>query len=269
MTSHLKGRHVVIYTVKPGDTLSAIAQRYGIRSWQDLYHDPANASFRAKRMNPDLIFPGDQICIPLTRPAAAIGQLKPPAALAPGAKPTPQTYIGLGAKGGGFVAVAGYQALEAKLYSVENYDDTFYLNGGILTAGLGIGAGVNVQLVICLGGTKPADFQGVKFDGWDFNVSLGGRWGDVVRSTKNIPALLKIAKALKDAKLGATVLKGLLKLSPKEWEQLSNLAKTIRDRLSLDPEAQKPQVNSFDIPLAGVALEVDVYRYWGTVKSIN
>jgi hypothetical protein len=47
-----------------------------------------------------------------------------------------------------------------------------------------------------------------------------------------------------------------------------NLAKVIRDKLNADAEARKPQVNSFDIPLAGAALEVDVYHCWGTVKSI-
>ena len=49
------------HIVKPGDTVSAIALRYWIKSWQELYNDPSNASFRAKRPNPNLIFPGDQI----------------------------------------------------------------------------------------------------------------------------------------------------------------------------------------------------------------
>ncbi|MEX1232357.1 MAG: LysM domain-containing protein [Planctomycetaceae bacterium] len=63
-----------IYNVKPGDTLSAIAFRHGIKSWRNLYNDPSNASFRVKRPNPNLIFPGDQINIPTVGPAAAQGQ---------------------------------------------------------------------------------------------------------------------------------------------------------------------------------------------------
>jgi hypothetical protein len=137
-----------------------------------------------------------------------------------------------------------------------------------LTAGLGLGRVVNVHLVICRGGTCPTDFMGTKFEGWDFNVSLGRRWADVLKGAKTIPSLVKIAKAVEGAKLGKAAIQALLKLSPKEWEQLGNLAKAIRDVHNADPHAQKPQVNSFDIPLAGLALEVDVFHYWGKVEAI-
>jgi hypothetical protein len=58
------------HVVKPGDTLSGIARRYGVKSWQELYYHPSNASFRSKRPNPDLIFPGDQVNIPTAGPVA-------------------------------------------------------------------------------------------------------------------------------------------------------------------------------------------------------
>lgn len=51
------------YTVKPGDTLSAIASKHGMK-WQDIYNHPSNADFRRKRPNPNLIHPGDVIMIP-------------------------------------------------------------------------------------------------------------------------------------------------------------------------------------------------------------
>jgi hypothetical protein len=59
------------YTVKQGDTLSAIARKHGISIWQDLYKHPDNAAFRARRPNPDLIFPGDVIMIPGETPGSA------------------------------------------------------------------------------------------------------------------------------------------------------------------------------------------------------
>jgi hypothetical protein len=52
------------YTVQRGDNLTAIARRFGLSNWQDLYNSPDNAAFRAKRSNPNLIFPGDIIVIP-------------------------------------------------------------------------------------------------------------------------------------------------------------------------------------------------------------
>jgi len=51
------------YKVKHGDTLSKIAHQHGM-TWQELYHDPSNESFRRQRTNPNLIYPGDTVMIP-------------------------------------------------------------------------------------------------------------------------------------------------------------------------------------------------------------
>ncbi|QDV33753.1 LysM peptidoglycan-binding domain-containing protein [Tautonia plasticadhaerens] len=53
-----------LYVVKSGDTLTAIARRNGYGSWRDIYQHPDNSPFRAKRPNPDKIFPGDELVLP-------------------------------------------------------------------------------------------------------------------------------------------------------------------------------------------------------------
>lgn len=55
---------MLAYTVVRGDTLAAIARRHGLNSWQELYHHPENAAFRAKRPNPNVIHPGDVLMVP-------------------------------------------------------------------------------------------------------------------------------------------------------------------------------------------------------------
>ncbi len=52
------------YTVKAGDSLSAIAKTYGIPRWQSIYNSPENTAFRAKRPNPNLIYAGDVLMLP-------------------------------------------------------------------------------------------------------------------------------------------------------------------------------------------------------------
>jgi hypothetical protein len=51
------------YVVKTGDTLSKIAKRFGLKSWQEVYNDPYNATFRVRHPNPNLIVPGDVVRI--------------------------------------------------------------------------------------------------------------------------------------------------------------------------------------------------------------
>jgi hypothetical protein len=54
----------VSYVVKDGDTLAKIARKCGLKTWQELYYSPDNTSFRTKRANPNLIYPGDTLMIP-------------------------------------------------------------------------------------------------------------------------------------------------------------------------------------------------------------
>ena len=60
MAAHLSHPHVV----RPGETLSKIAQRYGIHDWRALYDAPWNAGLRRKRPDPNSVRPGDVVNIP-------------------------------------------------------------------------------------------------------------------------------------------------------------------------------------------------------------
>lgn len=56
------------YTVRTGDCLSSIAAEHGFDDWRLIYDAPANEAFRNKRPNPNLIYPGDTLIIPDTKP---------------------------------------------------------------------------------------------------------------------------------------------------------------------------------------------------------
>jgi hypothetical protein len=51
------------HTVKQGEWLSKIAAKYGLPDWNIIWKDPHNADL-AKRRNPNVLFPGDQLFIP-------------------------------------------------------------------------------------------------------------------------------------------------------------------------------------------------------------
>jgi N-acetylmuramoyl-L-alanine amidase len=52
------------YEVQQGDCLSSIAEKFGFPDYRTIYQDGANADFRSKRANPNIIFPGDLLIIP-------------------------------------------------------------------------------------------------------------------------------------------------------------------------------------------------------------
>jgi N-acetylmuramoyl-L-alanine amidase len=65
---------VLLHIVKQGECLSSIAAFYGFSDWRVIYEDGANADFRQKRPNPNLIYPDDKLYIPDHKP----GQVERP-----------------------------------------------------------------------------------------------------------------------------------------------------------------------------------------------
>ncbi|MEO1306763.1 MAG: hypothetical protein AAFV38_02230 [Pseudomonadota bacterium] len=182
--------------------------------------------------------------------------------------PLPKLYFGIGAKFGGIV-LGGTQTIEGYLFSADNYKDQVHMEARVWTLGPGLGGGANAVFIMAYGGMKKSSFVGTKFDGWDFNVSLGGRWGDAVKGVKGVPAVAKAAKLIKKSGSASKAIKGASKLSPGEWEKVAELFKASREALGVKPGARKPTINVFDIPLAGAAVEVSLYKWWGTVTTFS
>src|SRR6185503_19739164 len=54
----------VLYTVKQGDHLMKIAERFGFSTYETIWNRPENAELKNKRDSPNLLLPGDRLFIP-------------------------------------------------------------------------------------------------------------------------------------------------------------------------------------------------------------
>ena len=52
------------HDVQQGEHLSGIAQKYGFRSYEVIWNHAKNAALKKKRVNPNVLFPGDVLFIP-------------------------------------------------------------------------------------------------------------------------------------------------------------------------------------------------------------
>lgn len=52
------------HIVRQGEYLSRIARQYGYSDWKTIWNDPANATLKDKRKNPNILYPGDEVFIP-------------------------------------------------------------------------------------------------------------------------------------------------------------------------------------------------------------
>jgi N-acetylmuramoyl-L-alanine amidase len=52
------------YTVRQGDYLSKIAKDFGFTDYRTIWNHPDNAELKAKRKNPNVLYPGDKLVIP-------------------------------------------------------------------------------------------------------------------------------------------------------------------------------------------------------------
>src|SRR5262249_20182755 len=58
------GKLMPIHIVKPGEHLARIAAKFGFQNTRAIWNNPNNAALKAKRENPSVLAPGDEVFIP-------------------------------------------------------------------------------------------------------------------------------------------------------------------------------------------------------------
>ncbi len=130
--------------------------------------------------------------------------------------------------------------------------------------GLGLGASLGFTGILALNYPTAQSMNGATNDGFDFALSLGGRWDGILKNLQNAPKYTKLLSSLpkvcKTMGEASAIAKRLQQL-----ENLSNWAKILAAFTCL-PTADSAYA-VFDIPGAGTGLEVGVS--YGVTTIIN
>lgn len=266
------------YQVKTGDSLQTVARGYGI-SEEDLENynfktvNPAEINWYLRRNVGCVQATHDQKNWMFTSAARpGIIYLPPkqwhrpsfpsstPGVLSVLPHPVEQKkrsgiWFGLGGQEGGTLAIVGKDTVEACLYSLESYNNRFWMNIDGWRLGLGLGASIGAAIVVATGVDHPKELQDFPSGGFDFQLSMAGKWGDLAKAAKGLNAVRKIAT-------GAKIIDKTISLA--EWEKLRDLI--WNGYKAMDIDARKLGVNVLAIPGAGVGLEISGYYGFGYVN---
>ena len=175
----------------------------------------------------------------------------------PEQKPVPSgIWFGFGGQTGGHLAIAGKDTVEACLYSLETYQNRFWMNIDGWRVGPGLGASIGVIFVIATGVRTPHDLMNFKVSGGDFQFNMGGKWGDVAKGAKELNMVRKFAK-------GAMFIEKTIDIA--KWEKLRNAILDIKALASINWSEKTVTVLPIPVPGFGAGLEISAYYGWGSV----
>ena len=159
------------------------------------------------------------------------------------------TWIGIGNKSGGILFVVGMEGTSGRIWNLGNPQmlTDFSITNARFGLGLG-GTAAQMVLVVAFNCAHGGDLMKVDVNDWSVNVSLGSKWSAVVSGFKQMPTLMKAARALN------TCLKGAV--SAEQLDGVRNLASYLYSNLDIASAGSSPKLICLDIPAVGYSVEL-------------
>ena len=226
-----------------------------------------------ERLEPETRFTPGSASLPdwMKRPPAP-----PPVPRAADEEPEISTnvWFGLSVDFGGHLAVWGRNTLYAQLYSMDTYHRSFRMESERNRWGPGLGAGAGLSFVMITGLSRPRQLQGSKQTSWDFQLALGGRWGELIKGAGKVRQLRRLMERTNQSGGGMKRLvefvrdnkETLTRLSPDDWNDIRKRIVEFGDAVDMAGDQSTPKIMSLGIPIPGTALEVSGYYQTGTLR---
>lgn len=162
------------------------------------------------------------------------------------------TWLGVGAKYGGFLGGVGAETISGWMMNLGTYDRVIF-NVESIKFGLGLGGGAGGCLIIALNCPNPQSLVSDSYQvqgNVDVGISLGNRWGGFARSAvRHLRPLMN---------MGPQAVRMLIQGS-RHADDVRNLGHLLYSNYSLLSQGNTtPQLITIDIPVGGFAVELSV-----------
>lgn len=167
------------------------------------------------------------------------------------------TWLGIGAKYGGFLGFFGAESTQGKIFSI--YDASYRHSFSLTNARLGLGLGGGGGLVALCVFNCPNIWQihNTSNNDWGVNVSLGGKWSAVVKTLSNYKFFTTVAKIGTKLRIH----------DPKDLDSIRNSLHYLYNEYDVATATPGvPKVVSIDLP-AGMGVELSAsYSFGGKIQ---
>lgn len=164
------------------------------------------------------------------------------------------TWFGVGVKGGGSIGPGGFETMEGFISNLGMPSHSHSINISYLRLGAGLGAGAGLCAIYVFNCRNPQNLHQKTDATWSVNVSLGGKWSDVV----------KFLGKSRLFELTPKLVNGITTASKHDLDSLRNIASNLCTMYEVT-EYSRDKVVTIDIPFAGVGLELSAQKLYGTI----
>ena len=187
-------------------------------------------------------------------------------------------WFGFSVDFGGHAVVYGRNTMYAWMYSMDSFGRQFRIESERNRFGPGLGGGAGVSFIMINGLARPGQLQGERQTAWDFQLSLGGRWGDLLKSAnkyRSIRHALRRADQGSDASSrGIRAMREFLRnnhetltrLSEGDWNDIRKRLVEAGDAVDMARNQSEPRIVSMGIPIPGIQLEISGYYQSGRMR---
>ena len=169
-----------------------------------------------------------------------------------------QTWYGVAGKVGSTVGILGIETIDGRMFNLANLNTQFNFGLTNMRVGLGFGGGGGVVAMMMFHISNPKLANGTVVTDWGVNLTVGEKWDSIIKGLKN-------AKFFSTAiRIGAK----LKNFNPSDIDDIKTGVSYIYNAYDIAKSDGKPQVLMFDVPGAGLGLEISANYTAGKLKIL-